>query len=130
MKKAMFLFIAFVLMTACFSGTMRGEGMLTSARGVAIKAKATQPQGNLLVFSAAQGEETAYPYQEKSHGMFTYFLLKKLQETKGNCTLGELGDYVKSQVARRSIVVNGKSQTPTMEPSPSLTDNWRKMKLR
>ncbi len=119
-----------VLMDACFSGTKRGEGMLTSARGVAIKAKATQPQGNLLVFSAAQGKETAYPYQEKGHGMFTYFLLKKLQETKGNCTLGELGDYVKSQVARRSIVVNGKSQTPTMEPSPSLTDNWRKIKLR
>lgn len=119
-----------VLMDACFSGTKRGEGMLTSARGVAIRAKATQPQGNLLVFSAAQGEETAYPYQEKSHGMFTYFLLKKLQETKGNCTLGELSDYVKSQVARRSIVVNGKSQTPTMEPSPSLTDNWRKIKLR
>ncbi len=119
-----------VLMDACFSGTKRGEGMLTSARGVAIKAKATQPQGNLLVFSAAQGEETAYPYQEKGHGMFTYFLLKKLQETKGNCTLGEIGDYVKSQVARRSIVVNGKSQTPTMSPSPSLTDNWRKMKLR
>lgn len=119
-----------VLMDACFSGTKRGEGILTSARGVAIKAKTTQPQGNLLVFSAARGEETAYPYKEKGHGMFTYFLLKKLQDTKGNCTLGELGDYVKSQVARRSIVVNGKSQTPTMEPSPSLRENWRKMKLK
>ena len=75
-----------VVMDACFSGSKRGEGMLASARGVAIKSKAEAPKGNMLVISAAQGNETAYPYREKRHGLFTYFLLKKLQETKGNTT--------------------------------------------
>ena len=34
-----------VFMDACFSGSKRGEGMLASARGVAIKAKAQAPTG-------------------------------------------------------------------------------------
>ena len=86
-----------VVMDACFSGSKRGEGMLASARGVAIKSKAEAPKGNMLVISAAQGNETAYPYREKRHGLFTYFLLKKLQETKGNTTFGELFDYVRTR---------------------------------
>lgn len=68
-----------VLMDACFSGSKRGEGMLASARGVALKAKAEAPKGNMLVMTAAQGSETAYPYKEKKHGLFTYFLLKKVR---------------------------------------------------
>ena len=71
-----------VFMDACFSGSKRGDGMLASARGIAIKAKPQAPQGKMVVFSAAQGDETAYPYKEKEHGLFTYYLLKKLQETK------------------------------------------------
>ncbi|WP_321436645.1 hypothetical protein [uncultured Bacteroides sp.] len=43
--------------------------------------------GNVVVFSTAQGDETAYPYKEKGHGLFAYFLLKKTQETKGAVTL-------------------------------------------
>ena len=81
-----------VFMDACFSGAQRGEGMLASARGVALKVKQDAPQGNMVVFSAATGDETAYPYKEKGHGLFTYYLLKKLQDTKGDVTLGELSD--------------------------------------
>ncbi len=79
-----------VLMDACFSGAQRGEGMLASARGVALKVKSNAPQGNMVAFTAATSDETAYPYKEKGHGMFTYYLLKKLQETRGEATLGEL----------------------------------------
>ncbi|MBQ9753054.1 MAG: caspase family protein, partial [Paludibacteraceae bacterium] len=73
-----------VFMDACFSGSKREEGMLASARGVAIKARSGMPQGNMVVFSAAQSDETAYPNNEEKHGMFTYFLLKKLQDTQGD----------------------------------------------
>ena len=89
-----------VFLDACFSGTKRESGMLASARGVAIKVRDEAPQGNLVVFTAAQGDETAYQYAEKGHGMFTYFLLKKLQESKGDVTLGELGDYITNEVKR------------------------------
>ena len=116
-----------VFMDACFSGSQRGDGMLASARGVAIKAKEEKLHGNLVVFSAASGDETAYPYREKGHGMFTYFLLKKLQETKGAVTLGELSDYVTTNVKRQSVVSNRKSQTPTVIYSESVGMDWRKI---
>ena len=119
-----------VFLDACFSGSKRGEGMLASARGVAIKTKSESPRGNLVVFSAATSDETAYPFEENGHGLFTYFLLKKLKETSGRCSLGELSDYLTTQVTRHSIVVNSKSQTPSITASPALQNTWRSMKLK
>ncbi len=119
-----------VFMDACFSGSKRGDGMLASARGVAIKAKAQAPKGRMVVFSAAQGDETAYPFKAKGHGLFTYYLLKKLKETKGNVTYDELNSYISEEVSKKSIVANGKSQTPTVMPSASLANSWKAMKLK
>ena len=119
-----------VFMDACFSGSKREQGMLASARGVAIKARSGMPQGNMVVFSAAQSDETAYPNNEEKHGMFTYFLLKKLQDTKGDVTLHELGEYITLNVSQQSILLNGKSQTPCITPSASLDASWREWKLK
>lgn len=119
-----------VFMDACFSGSKRGEGMLASARGVAIKAKPQAPQGKMVVFSAASGDETAYPLKEKEHGLFTYYLLKKLKDTKGGVTYGELGRYITEEVSRKSIVSNGKSQSPTVTPSQNVSSTWQTMKLK
>lgn len=119
-----------VFMDACFSGSKRGDGMLASARGVAIKAKPQAPQGNMVVFSASQEDETAYPFKEKEHGLFTYYLLKKLKESGGNVTLGDLGAYITEQVSRKSIVANGKSQTPSVVSAGTVGESWRTMKLK
>ena len=118
-----------VFMDACFSGAQRGDGMLASARGVALKVKQDAPKGNMVVFSAATGDETAYPYKEKGHGLFTYYLLKKLQDTKGDVTLGELSEYVNKEVRRQSVVINHKSQSPTVVPADGMND-WSNIKLR
>lgn len=118
-----------IFLDACFSGAKRDGDMLASARGVAIKTSPTAPIGNMVVFTAAQGDETAYPYKEQEHGLFTYYLLKKLQETKGNVTLGELGDYIKTQVKRQSIVTNGKLQSPTIIATSSVGNDWKSWKL-
>lgn len=118
-----------IFLDACFSGSKREDGMLASARGVAIKVNKGQPTGNMVVFSAATGDETAYPNNQEGHGMFTYFLLKKIQETKGDVTYDELGNYIKQNVSQQSIVLNGKSQTPTIIASPSVTD-WQNWKLK
>lgn len=119
----------YVFLDACFSGAERGGSMIASARGIAIRAKASAPKGNMVVFSAAQGDETAYPYKEKGHGMFTYYLLKKLQESGGDVTLGELSDYVRSEVRKQSIVSNSKMQTPTVTASPAMQDSWQTLQL-
>jgi len=119
-----------IFLDACFSGSKREEGMLASARGVALRAKQSAPKGNMVIFSAAQGDETAYPYKDKQHGLFTYFLLKKLQESKGEVTLGELSEYLTEEVGRQSFVKNNKMQTPTVYVSSPLENSWRQMKLK
>ena len=118
-----------IFLDACFSGAKRDGDMLASARGVAIKVKQNNPTGNMVVFTAAQGDETAYPYKDEGHGLFTYYLLKKLQETKGDVTLGELGDYIKTQVERQSIVTNGKLQSPAILSASSIGNSWKEWKL-
>ena len=106
-----------VFLDACFSGACRDGQMLASSRGVALKAKDEPVNGNMVVFSAAQSNETAYPYKEKQHGLFTYYILEQMQQQGGNVSLGDLADNVKKQVVRTSIVDNDKSQALTVTSS-------------
>lgn len=119
----------FVFLDACFSGSQRGEGMLLSARGVAIKAKTEKPLGNnMVIMSAATDAETAYPYKEKKHGLFTYYLLNMLYRTKGTCNIGDLGEYVQKKVKEKSVSVNSKQQTPTL--TSSMEGMWTNLTLK
>ncbi|MDE5840024.1 MAG: caspase family protein, partial [Muribaculaceae bacterium] len=119
-----------VMVDACFSGTNHGDGMLIpQSMGVAMKPKSASPVGNMVVLTAAEGNETAFPYEEKSHGLFTYWLLKKLQETSGKVTLGELSDYVIDNVKKTAVTVNRKPQTPTISTSPQLAGSWRALQF-
>lgn len=117
-----------VFLDACFSGAKRDGDMIVAARGVAIKPKEAKPEGNTIIFSATSDEEAAYSYKDKQHGMFSYFLLRKLQESNGDATLGELAEYISTQVKRQSIVINGKSQTPNVF-APETMQGWDKLKL-
>ena len=78
----------------------------------------------------ASSDETAFPYSAKGHGLFTYYLLKKLQETKGDVSLGELESYISENVKQQSVVINRKVQTPTATPSTSLAAGWKELKLK
>ena len=115
-----------VFLDACFSGEKREGGMMVEARSVALKVKPQPVVGRVAVFSAAQGDETAFPYNEKEHGMFTYFLLEKFQESGGAVELGELADYVIKNVSRSSLVENGKPQTPSVD---SPVPEWRSWQI-
>ena len=119
-----------LLMDACFSGSQRNGEVLADARGVAIKPQIDAPKGNMVVFSATTDKETAYSYKEKVHGLFTYYLLKKLQTADGALDLGGLCDYVRTEVSQRSIVVNSKPQHPTVAPSPNMVSVWRSLQIQ
>lgn len=119
-----------VFLDACFSGATREGGMLAEARGVALKPKPVNAEGNMFVLSAASDQETALPYTEKNHGLFTYFLLKKLQDSKGNVTLKDLSAYVEENVKKNSLSVNKKLQTPSTSVSGKLAQTWNSKKLR
>lgn len=119
-----------IFLDACFSGTKREGDMLASARGIVLKANRGIPVGNIVVFSAAQGDETAYPYKKEGHGLFTYYLLKELKATKGDVTLKQLGNFITEKVSQQSIVINSKPQTPMIIPAKTINNDWENWKLR
>ncbi len=118
-----------VFIDACFSGSERSGNMLVSARGVQIKPKMNSPKGNMVVFTACSGNETAHNLAEENHGIFTYHLLKKLGETKGKIKLGELADYLSRHVSRTAFERLDKVQIPSISISPSISSTWRDLPL-
>lgn len=118
-----------VFLDACFSGGSRGTQLL-AMRGVRIKAEDAQVAGNLMVFSASSGEESALPWAEKQHGFFTYHLLKKLQETQGNVTYQSLAEYLRKEVRLQALKVSGKDQNPQLLVSPDLSLEWNQWTVR
>jgi len=118
-----------VFLDACFSGDGRNQGLL-AARAVKIKPKENLLNGNLVVFSAVNGEQSALPYKEQGHGLFTYFLLKKIQETKGSVSYDDLSKYIEKEVGVNSVLINNKEQTPQVLYRPALESIWETWKLR
>lgn len=112
-----------VFLDACFSGGGRDAGLVAS-RGIRVTPKKDALTGNIVVFSATSADQTAMQYAEKFHGMFTYFLLKKLQETQGQCTYSELFNYLSKNVGDNSLRVNRKEQTPEVNTSPQVQNSW------
>lgn len=122
---------ALMIIDACFSGNDRdGEWALNEEhKGAIIDIEEEQVKGNVVVMTAASNTETALVYNEKAHGLFSYYLMKKLQETKGNVTYGELFDYVNIEVRRKSTVSMAKIQTPSVTYSDNLAGSWKNIKF-
>lgn len=113
-----------MFLDACFSGGAR-NGYLQSSRGIKVKPKEEVLNGNIVIFSATSAEQAAMAYNEMKHGMFTYYLLKKLQESKGNLTYIELAEYLSIQVAIKSALVNDCQQIPQISVSPLISESWK-----
>jgi hypothetical protein len=122
---------ATVFLDACFSGKS-SEGALAAlvdGAGIEITPREESLYGNLVVFSATSASEIAYPYEEMQHRMFTYFLLKRLQETKGDATYADLAEYVISHVKSHAFDINRKMQTPKVQTSYDITETWKEWKF-
>ena len=113
-----------VFLDACFTGGGRSVGLYAS-RGIKVRPKTGVLKGNLVVFSASSSDQSSLPYHQEKHGMFTYHLLKKLQETKGDINLGELSKYLEDEVSIQSLKVNKADQEPTVNISNQVTNLWK-----
>jgi len=107
-----------VFLDACFSGGARNEGLVT-LRGVKVRPKEEYIRENMVVYASSSGTQASMSFDEEQHGLFTYFLLKKLNETKGNVSIDELGKYLETEVNRKSILLKNRDQKPQMKISPT-----------
>jgi hypothetical protein len=118
-----------VFIDACFSGGARNLS-LNSTRGVSITPKFGVLKGNTILFTSSSETQTSGAYEEKQHGVFTYFLLKKIQESSGDVTYQELANYLSSTLPTQSILINNKLQIPQILHSVEMNDDWHKWKLK
>ena len=116
-----------LFLDACFTGGGRDAGLL-AARSARVLPKSFDANGNMVIFSATSADQTALPYTDKKHGFFTYYLLKKMQETKGDVKYSELFDYIKRNVSLESTRLI-KPQDPSIKYSNDVIKNWGSWKL-
>ncbi|MFN8258181.1 MAG: caspase family protein [Bacteroidales bacterium] len=107
-----------VFLDACFSGKSRNEKMLIAdARSVIIKTENSAFSAkNMAVISAASNEEYSASYPEKYHGIFTYYLLKSLQNNSSALDKLSINDFfngIKADVSKRAGYLD-KEQTPSL----------------
>jgi|WetSurMetagenome_2_1015567.scaffolds.fasta_scaffold00007_127 hypothetical protein len=120
-----------VLLDACFSGGGRDMGPL-SARSVRMVPESEDKMinGNMVVFAASTGDQTAQALKKEKHGLFTYYLLKKLKETSGNITYNDLFDYILKSVQIDALTENNNPQVPVLISSDVVGDKWKSWKLK
>ncbi len=118
-----------VFIDACFSGGGRNEGLVSARSGILLKPKANKLEGKIAVFSASSGDQISLPYRQKHHGIFTYYLFKAFQNSKGDITYGDLADELINKVQASSLTINKKEQNPKINVSQEINETWENWKI-
>lgn len=87
-----------VTIDSCFSGAGGRSVVAKGARPLVTVQAASSLPANITVIAASAGDQISNSYQEKGHGLFTYYFLKGLKE-KGPDFKAVYG-YLKPEVAR------------------------------
>lgn len=99
-----------VALDSCFSGA-GGRSVLAKGLRPLVNVAAAPRAGRVISLTAAAGGEVSGASDEQGHGLFTYYLLKGLNE--GKTKLGPLSDYLKPRVQDEARRQN-RDQTPQL----------------
>lgn len=102
------------LLDAPFTGMDKKGTPLIESRSVRISPKQNTTGGTTVVCFSNSNDENSFSSTKYGHGLFTYSFLKKLQETKGNCSWKELLESVSETVKKLSLSEFDKVQTPLL----------------
>lgn len=115
-----------VVIDSCFSGgTSTGKMLISSASPVGIKVENPAiAKGDTVILTSARGDQISSWYDEKKHGLFTYFFLKSLNgsaDRNGDheITFSELYEFISDNAegvpywAKR--LHSGRMQIPTLQ---------------
>ena len=91
-----------VVMDSCFSGAGGRSVIAKGAKPLVTIVDGGALPSNIVVLSASAGDQISHSYDEKGHGLFTYFFLKGLAQEAGkrNVNMKEIFDYAGPQVSR------------------------------
>jgi uncharacterized caspase-like protein len=109
-----------VALDSCFSGAGGRSVLAKGARPLVMNLENSMvlPK-NMTVMSASSGEQISSTYDEKSHGLFTYFMLKGIKNEDvirpdGSIRMDDLFGYIKPQVERIARKQYNNEQSPQL----------------
>lgn len=123
-----------VVMDSCFSGAGGRSVIQKGARPMLIKVEnPLMAAQNMVVLSAAAGNQISNALPEKRHGLFTYYFLKGLQgeadaNKDGGVDVEELYAYMKPKVETEARRMNAE-QSPQLLPGADLLGDRAKLRL-
>jgi len=100
-------------MDSCFSGAGGRSVIAKGARPLVVNVKDAVPRG-ITVITASSGEQISNTYEEKKHGLFTYFFLEGLR-SKGDDFRG-VYDALRPRVSRIARRDYNSDQDPQFMP--------------
>jgi len=109
-----------VALDSCFSGAGGRSVIAKGARPLVMNLQSNMILSkNMTVLSASSGDQTSSTYDEKGHGLFTYFMLKGIKnedvvKPDGSIKMDDLFDYIKPQVERIARKQYNNEQTPQL----------------
>ncbi len=109
-----------VALDSCFSGAGGRSVLAKGARPLVMNLQDNMVLSkNLTILSASSGEQISSTYDEKGHGLFTYFLLKGIKDEDvvkldGSIKIDDLFGYIKPQVERIARRQYNNEQTPQL----------------
>ncbi|MEK6791294.1 MAG: caspase family protein, partial [Deltaproteobacteria bacterium] len=109
-----------VALDSCFSGAGGKSVIAKGARPLVMHLEDDiRPSKNMTIISASSGDEISSTYDEKGHGLFTYYLLKGIKDEgdenkDGKIEIGELYAYLKPQVGRTARKLYNNDQSPQL----------------
>jgi hypothetical protein len=109
-----------VALDSCFSGAGARSVIAKGARPLVMNLQSNMILSkNMTVLSASSGDQTSSTYDEKGHGLFTYFMLKGIKnedviKQDGSIKMDDLFDYIKPQVERIARKQYNNEQTPQL----------------
>jgi len=107
-----------VVTEACFSGTSEGGAVVQNASPAVLSVENPMlGMKNGLAFTAGAADQVASWYNEKKHGLFTYYFLNGLRgEADANSdkavTAKEMKSYLMDKVPYRAQRLHSRKQTP------------------
>ena len=105
-----------VTLDSCFSGQGGRSVLMEGARPAVAKVEdPVLASRHLAVLAASEGTQISTSSKEKRHGLFTYYLLKALQDGQQN--LAAIYDYVSPKVQDEAKLQNVQ-QSPSLRPGP------------
>jgi hypothetical protein len=109
-----------VVLDSCFSGAGRRSVIAKGMRPIITEMKSPLlGKGKTIVLAASSGQQVSSTYEQKAHGLMTYFFLKGLQgeadtNKDGKIDIAELFEYLRPQVERVARRDFNNEQTPLL----------------